>query len=418
MPPMPLGLASVIAQIDEGSHQIRVLDLMFLDEPEKELRETLSDYRPDLIAISIRNLDNQSSLYSEYFLPEAKALIELCRRHCSAVIVIGGPAFTVSPQAVLAYLKADFGIAGEGEIAFSELVERLEAKKDWSDIPGLVWREHEAVRSNPMKFIENLDALRLPRRDLFDNERYAFERGLANIVVKQGCAFNCLYCDSPFTLGRRWRMKSPERVADELEIMQKDDGISMAYFSDPIFNCPAEHAQAVCEAIKRRDLGIRWVASFHPAFIDRHLLSHMREAGCILISLGCDSCSDKMLKTLRKGFTKDQLAAAIGSLEEMEMNYILSLLIGGPGENRETVEETIRFLEPLNPFLLDFCAGIRIMPHTDLADIAVREGVIAPDDPLMEPRFYCSGDVREWIEEYLREACSRHSNWTLAHNEP
>jgi radical SAM superfamily enzyme YgiQ (UPF0313 family) len=418
MPPMPLGLASVIAQIDESRHEIRVLDLMFKEEPEKEVAAALSDFQPDLIAISIRNIDNQCSLHPEYYLPEAKELIQLCRRQGNATIVIGGPAFTVSPAAAFEYLQPDFGIVGEGELAFRELVERLEAKLAWSDIPGLVWFEDEEVEVNPMRFIEDLDALKLPRRDLFDNELYASERGLANIVVKQGCTFNCLYCDSPHTLGAHWRMKSPERVADELEFMEKDLGIGFAYFSDPIFNFPVSHARDVCEAIKRRKLSIRWVASVHPAFADRELLTLMQASGCVMASLGCDSCSEKMLEVLRKDFTKKQLAAAMDLMEELDMNYILSLLIGGPGEDRETVGETIAFLEPRSPFFADFCAGIRLMPHTDLRDIAVREGIISPDDPLLEPRFYCSAAIKDWIEGYLREVCSRHSNWVVAHENP
>jgi radical SAM superfamily enzyme YgiQ (UPF0313 family) len=418
MPPMPLGLASVIAQVDESRHEFRVLDLMFLDEPGDAVVSAIGEFGPDMIAISIRNIDNQCFLHPEYYLPEARALIALCREHSQAGVVVGGSAFTVSPEAIFAYLSPDFGIVGEGELAFPELVERLETKQNYSDIPGLVWRENESICMNPFKFIENLDALEIPRRDLFDNERYASERGLANIVVKQGCAFNCLYCDSPRTLGPRWRMKTPERVADELEFMQKDLGISLAYFSDPIFNSPPGHARAVCQAIKRRGLSIGWIASLHPAFTDSELLSLMRESGCALVSLGCDSCSDKMLRTLNKGFTKAQLKTSIDLLEEMGMNYILSLLLGGPGENRETIEETIQFLEPRTLFILDFCVGIRLMPHTDMAEIAVREGIIMPDDPLMEPRFYCSADIRDWIEDYLRQACARHGNWSLAHNAP
>ncbi len=418
MPPMPLGLASVIGQIDQLGHDLCVLDLMFLDDADQAVISTLADFQPDLIAISVRNIDNQSSVHPEYYLPAAKALIDLCRKHSRAAIVVGGPAFTVSPLAIFDYLKPDFGVVGEGELAFAELVQRLNEEADGTDIAGLVWSDDCGTHMNPLRFIDDLDSLRIPRRDLFDNEQYAAERGLANIVVKQGCVFNCLYCDSPYTLGPRWRMKSPERVADEMEFMQKDDGISLAYFSDPIFNCPTEHAREVCRAIKRRRLSIGWVASLHPAFVDPKLLSLMREAGCVLVSLGCDSCSEKMLKTLRKQFTKKQLGAAIDLLEEMSMNYILSLLIGGPGETRETVDETLNFLESRTPFFLDFCVGIRIMPNTDMREIAVREGIISPDDPLMEPKFYCSAEIKDWIEDYLRQACSRHTNWTLAHTEP
>ncbi|GAB4331371.1 MAG: B12-binding domain-containing radical SAM protein [Candidatus Abyssubacteria bacterium] len=419
MPAMPLGLASIIAQIDDTRHDIRVLDFMFLEEPEDELKNTLSDFGPDIIAVSIRNIDNQSYLHTEYLLPKEKRYISLCRENSDAVIVVGGPAFTVSPVAEFEYLGADFGIVGEGELAFAELVNRIESKADPSDIPGLVWRDGDAVRMNPRRYIEDLDSLRLPRRDLFDNARYAEAGGFANIVVKQGCAFRCLYCDSPHTMGPRWRMKSPERVAEELESMQKELGVNVVFFTDAIFNQPPEQAKDICRAIMRRGLEINWLSGgFHPACADRELLELMRDAGCRAVSLGCDSCSERMLKVLRKGFTKEQLRSAALLLEEMGINYVLSMLVGGPGEDRETVEESIQFLSERTPFLVDFCVGIRLMPHTALRDIAIEEGVISADDPLMEPRFYLSPHVKDWIVEYLLEACTSHPNWTVAHTEP
>ena len=101
----------------------------------------------------------------------------------------------------------------------------------------------------------------------------------------------------------------------------------------------------------------------------------------------------------------------------MGVNYILSILIGGPGENRETVEETVEFLNRLTPFMVDFGVGIRLMPDTALREIAVEEGIIAADDPLMEPKFYLSPDVRDWIEDYVVDACLQHPNWSWTHDE-
>ena len=416
MPSMPLGLASIIAQLDESKHESRVLDLMFSDQPEVELRSALASFDPELIAVSVRNLDNQSYLHTEYYLPEAKALVEVCRQYSGAPIVIGGTAFTVSPAAVFEYLAPDFGVAGEGEIVFRELLERIEKKADWSDLPGLVWQASDGVRANPPRHIDDLDSLRMPRRDLFDNERYVAEGGVANLVVKQGCVFRCLYCDGPHTMGRRWRMKSPERVADEMESIEKDTGASAVFFSDAIFNHPLEYAREVCQAIRRRRLNLRWGAAvLHPAFAEERLVELMCDAGCRVVTLGCDTCSEKMLKVLRKDFTKEHLRRALDMLERMQMRYVLSVLFGGPGEDRETVEETVAFVRERTPLMLDFGVGIRLMPHTQLADIAVREGVIAADDALMEPRFYLNPPLAGWIEGYLTELCSHRSGWTVAY---
>jgi len=417
MPPMPLGLASVIAQIDESRNEIKALDFMFSDDPEADLKATLSDFAPELIAISVRNLDNQCYLEPEFLLPEVKEMVDICRKHSDAKIVIGGGAVTVSPVAIFDYFGADFAVAGEGEVVFRELVDRLQNKADWSDLPGLVWRGDDGARMNPLQFIEDLDSLKLPRRDLFDNRRYAAEGGFGCIVVKQGCSFRCLYCDGPIVMGKHWRKRSPAKVVDELEIMQKEHGVNVAFFTDAIFNFPKEHAKEVCREIIRRKPGVFWVATVNPAYLDKEFIGLMQEAGCNAVSLASDTCSEKMLKLLRKGFTKDQLRAAAEMLEEAGLNYVLSLLVGAPGEDRATIEETVEFLEGRNPFMLDFCVGIRLMPGTDLVDIAVKEGVVSADDPLMEPRFYISPQIKDWIEDYLGEACSRHPNWTIANRE-
>jgi radical SAM superfamily enzyme YgiQ (UPF0313 family) len=387
---------------------------MFAEQPETELKARLADFSPDLVALSVRNVDNQSCYHTEYLLPEDKKVVEWCREASAATVVVGGTAFTVSPAAVFEYLEADFGIVGEGEIAFRELVERIDRGEDPSDIPGLVWRGPDGISANPPEYIEDLDSLRLPRRELFDNQRYADEGGIGNILLKQGCRFGCLYCDGPHVMGRRLRMKSPGKVADELAAMEAL-GIQASFFADAIFNYPIDYAKEVCRTIIERGPKMRWLATMHPGFVDRELIELMREAGCAAISLGCDSCSERMLRVLRRGFTKEQLRSTAELLEELQVNYILTLLIGAPGENRQTVEESVEFLSRRSPMMVDFCLGIRLMPHTPLFEIAVREGVVSADDPLMEPRFYISPEIEAWIEDYLKEECARHPNWSVAY---
>jgi radical SAM superfamily enzyme YgiQ (UPF0313 family) len=205
-------------------------------------------------------------------------------------------------------------------------------------------------------------------------------------------------------------------VADELESLEKDTGASVVFFTDAIFNHPLEYAEEVCRAILRRKLNLQWVAAvLHPAFIEKRLVQLMWEAGCRVVTPGCDTCSDRMLKVLRKDFTKEQLRVALDLLEEMQLNYVLSVLCGGPGEDRSTIEETVDFLRERTPLMLDFGVGIRLMPHSPLADRAVQEGVISADDPLMEPKFYVSPQIKDWIEGYLRDVCSQRPNWTVAY---
>ncbi len=414
MPPMPLGLATILGQMDEARHQIQVLDLMFCEQPEQSLINICSAFKPEIIALSIRNLDNQSYLDTQYFIPEEKKIVALCRRHSDATIVIGGPAFTVSPLAMFQYLGPDFGIVGEGEVVFPELVDCIERGSDFKALPGLVWQGPKGVAHNPPQFIPHLDDLKPPRRDYFDNRRYIKEGGMPNILIKQGCSFNCLYCDSPHTMGRQWRAKSAQTVVAELKMIQADAPGQLVFFNDAIFNYPKDQAGDICRAIIDSGLDIKWVTTINPAYADRSQLDLMKKAGCVAVSPSCDTCSEKMLKNLQKNFNKAQLGDCLKMLEEMEIAYLLWLLIGGPGENRETVEETIAFLETTNPMLLDFCVGIRLMPNSPLFDIAVREGVIAADDPLMAPKFYISPEIKGWINDYLASVCASHEKWNVS----
>jgi len=412
MLPMPIGLASIAAQLDDSHHELQMLDLMFSERPCADLAAALLGFGPDLVAISVRNLDNQSYLRTEYYLPQTKDLIELCRKHSEAIVVVGGAAFTVAPAAVFEYLDPDFGIAGEGEISFPELVARIEAGADWSDLPGLLWRENDGVEQNPSKPIADLDSLAAPRRDLFDNQRYGAEGGFGSVVTKLGCSFRCSYCEVPHTAGDRWRTKSPERVTDEMLQVRRHARAPKVVFCDAIFNHPMDHAKEVCRAIIRRDLDIPWAASVHPGFLDRELVALMRDAGCVAASLSCDSGSDRMLRTLRKGFSAEQLRASAELCEELELRYALWLLIGGPGESRATVEESHEFLIRREPIVVNMLVGIRLMPQTALAATAVEEGLISADDPLMEPRFYLSPGVEGWIGDYVARVCAEHPNWT------
>jgi radical SAM superfamily enzyme YgiQ (UPF0313 family) len=245
MLPMPVGLASIAAQMDDSQHELQVLDLMFSEQPDADLAAALLGFAPDLVAFSVRNLDNQSYLGLEYYLPGAKELVALCRKHSEAIVVVGGAAFTVAPAAVFEYLDPDFGVAGEGEISFPQLVARIEAGIDCSDLPGLVWRENGCMGQNSPRPIQDLDSLAAPRRDLFDSRRYVAEGGFGSVVTKLGCSFRCSYCEVPHTAGDRWRTKSPDRVTDEMVQIRKHTRAPKVMFCDAIFNHPMDHAKEV-----------------------------------------------------------------------------------------------------------------------------------------------------------------------------
>ncbi len=412
--PMPIGLASIIGNIDESAHAIEVVDLLFCDEPVAELTAALERFRPEVIAVSVRNIDNQSQTATQYFLPEVKQLIELCRSISPAKIIVGGAAFTSVPRALFEYLEPDFGIAGEGEIAFPQLIECIENQVDCSAVPGLVWREDGEVRANAPAFVDDWSRVRPPRRDLFDLQKYAEAGGGANVVVSQGCPMRCLYCDDPYRLGTKQRRKAVEQVVDELESVSNDAPNAPIFFTAPIFNSPPSNAKNICRAIIERGVKIQWSAMLHPAFLDDELADLMHRAGCAAVSLACDSCSERMLESLHKDITVEQLETAIATLERNEIHYFLTILVGGPGEDRETIDETLDFLSRHKPLMVSFAVGIRILPNTAMAKFAVEQHLVSGDDPLMEPKFYVSPDIEGWARGYLEQECGKRDNWSFS----
>lgn len=410
MPPMPLGIAYLAAHLNPERHECKVLDLMFEARPLEKVKEAITQFQPDVVGISVRNIDNQRFASPHFFMDEAREVVETCRSMTSAKIVIGGGAVTAFPSEAMKHLGADIGIIGEGELVFSQLVDLLEEGESYSSLPGIAYREDGRIRVKQLHLNPDLDALSPPRRDLIDNKRYLKEGGLGNIVVKLGCLFRCIYCDAPYCMGKRLRIRSPEHVVRELESM-KDMGIEGIFFTDAVFNRPVEHAMALCQAIERRGLKIRWCATFNPAFANRDLIKAMKRAGCTTVELSSDTCSEEMLSRLKKGFTKAQMLSACKALEEEGIDYIIFLLLGGPGESEKTFEESVVFLEGVKPLCVNFTPGIRVMPHTPLATMARKQGLIPRGKSLFRPTFYVEPEVQDWLLERIQEVTRDRKNW-------
>ena len=311
--PMPIGLACVIASIDEAAHAVEVLDLMFSEDPFGGAHGCTRAASGQSWWRSPSGIPTTSPISPpQYFLPEAKQMIDLCRSVSRAKIVVGGAAFTTVPEALFDYLEPDFGIAGDGEISFPRLVECIENGTDWSEVPGLVWRANGRIRANAPAFVEDWGGLPLPRRDLFDLQKYAEVGGALEHRGQPGLphALSLLRRSaSPGEEAAQKARRAGDRRARRHERNEASD--TPIFFTAPIFNSPASNAKKVCRGIIERGLKIRWTALIHPAFLDDELAELMQRSGCAAVSLACDSCSERMLKTLRKDITKQQLEAAI-----------------------------------------------------------------------------------------------------------
>jgi len=416
--PYPLGIAYVAAAARDAGHEVMGLDLMFSLDPLLELSESISRFRPDCIGLSVRNIDNQDKYNSEFYLTDVREIVDSIKSVTRAPIVLGGAGFTILPLECLEYFDLEIGILGEGEVSFVRLLECLAAGKDPQDLPGLALRRNGKSKVNPPGPYPDFKRMPLPDRDSFEVSQYNWTPGsgppyVANLQSRRGCHMRCIYCTNPLVEGRSIRMREPEAVADELQSLEDDYGIKTATFTDSLFNYPNDYSIELCREIAKRRLSLRWTCSFTPINPDPELIGLMSEAGCFFISLGNESGSEDMLTALRKEFSKKEILQSVKEAKRVGLMLNCFLLLGGPGETRQTVEESVEFVSELEPNAVTVTVGIRIYPGCELHDIAMREKVITPDRNLLYPTFYLAPEVEPWLYEYMRGACSERAGWSM-----
>lgn len=398
MTPLPLGLNCVAVAARRAGHTVHLLDLMGSGDHARSIRDAVRLVKPGLIGVSVRNVDNQRMLETRFLLEPVRDIIALCREAAAVPVVVGGAGFSIFPHAVLRYLKADLGICGEGEASFVALLAAVGQGKDLPVINGLCYPDGRIVRNSGER--AELAALPFPDPALWPVPAGGGKDIWIPFQTRRGCPLKCSYCSTPALEGAAIRIRPAESVVATLA-EHTAAGYRRFYMVDNTFNLPPKYAKELCRAIVSAGLGIRWSCILYPGFVDEELVRLMAEAGCVEISLGFESGSPEILRNLNKKFTVDQVRAAAALFRTYGIRRNGFLLLGGPGETRGTVLESLAFADSLDLDLLKLTMGIRIYPGTPLAQVAVAEGRIAAGDDLLMPRFYLARGLEEWLEPTL-----------------
>ena len=404
-PPIaPIGLDYLAEALNAAGQPVELLDLSWETDPHSAIATFLDHAGFGLIGVTLRNTDDCAFTSRQSFLAEFTALVETIRMHTDALIVLGGVGFSVMPEQVLALSNADLGVWGEGEFVFPELANRLERKQEWRDLPNLIWRRDGAWQRNPPSSWP-LAGLPAMTRRWVDNPRYFRQGGQAGFETKRGCPSRCIYCADLLAKGTRTRTRPPEAVVDELERLL-EQGIDHLHTCDGEFNLPAWHGAEVCREIRRRGLGdrLRWYAYCSPAPFSPELATAMREAGCAGINFGVDNGDHQMLKRLGRSFTPADILTATRCSKQAGMAVMLDLLLGSPGETKESLLRTVELVRQAEPDRAGVSLGVRVYPGTELArQVASQEhrnGLVGGQDPC-EPLFFLEPQVAPFAFELL-----------------
>lgn len=408
-PVFPLGLAYIAKALREAGHPIEVMDLCFSQEVPADLKSRLHRFQPDLIGISVRNLDNLTYPTSLSYLEGVEEVIGICRQFASSRLVIGGSGYSLAPKELFQHFDVDFGIVGEGEEVFLQLVKHLEQGDPISPSPHLL------IKGKP--FPPLLEGARVfpvqrPDRTSFETRRYLEEGGMGNVQTKRGCPFSCIYCTYPLLEGKKVRLRKTEEVVDEIQRLA-EEGVDYIYFVDDIFNYPPADAEALCREMVRKKIAVKWSAFVNPSFLNETLLHWMREAGCDGIEFGTDSGSPRMLKSYKKSFTQEDVIQSSRICSKLKVNQCHYLLFGGPGEDEETIEESFHLMDQLDPTAVIAMLGIRIYPGTELERIALSQGVIRQDSRLIYPHFYISPKLEGKLNKIIQEKALERKRWIV-----
>jgi radical SAM superfamily enzyme YgiQ (UPF0313 family) len=409
MPVLPMGLASVAVATQKAGHEVKLLNLMLHGNSQVLIKEAIQDFHPELIGISVRNIDDQSRENPRFLLEPVKEVVSSCRDFSSVPIVLGGAGYTIFPQGVLDYLGADMGIQGEGELAFTRLLENLQQETDITEIPGLFLPGKRPKRRGEL--IRNLDEFPLPVPDQLSCPPKVNGQPIwVPLQTRRGCPMQCSYCSTPAIEGKIIRQRSIPSVVKAISRFS-EAGFSHFYFVDNTFNLPPRYAKELCDHLMASKLEIRWRCILYPRGLDEELIEKMARAGCVEVALGFESGSPKILGNLNKKFLPEEVQHIAQLLQKYQINRMGFLLLGGPGESKETVLESLSFAEALNLESMKITMGIRIYPSTLLAQTAQKEGVLTPANNLLLPTFYLAPGLEPWLQDTLDQWMKCHPNW-------
>jgi radical SAM superfamily enzyme YgiQ (UPF0313 family) len=380
-PDPPLGLLSIAPLLLQEGLEVRIWD----PEPrEKGWFEELVRWRPELIGLSL--------LTTQY--GRAREIGEEARRRLPGVrLVAGGIHPTALPERTLRELQLDFVVRGEGERALPALCRALAEGRDPLEVPGVWQRQGETVlRGAPPVTIEDLDEIPYPARELVEFERYLrppgnirgiLRRRATSIYTSRGCPFACTFCSSHEIFGRRIRCRSVDHVMAEVHELVGRYRIDGLWFLDDTLLERPEWTSALCREFRRAGFRFAWGCQGHVRRVTRELLQEMKASGCVQLEFGVESGSPRILRTMRKGASPEDVVTAFRICRQVGIRTLANFMIGNEGETAEDVELSFALARRIRPdhVVVTFTTP---MPGSELYRRALARGALTAHTPFGE----------------------------------
>ena len=342
----PLGIAYIGAVLERDGHEVKILDADTLRYSVQDSVDYIIKEAPDITGFSCLTP----------LAPIALRIAAMVKERIKTITVFGGVHPTTYPKMTLNPC-VDFLISGEGEFSLSRLLTVLGKQEDWTDIPGIYYKENGKLLSTGAALrINHLDDLPFPARHLLpmDKYRYSFpilsEKGgtYASINCSRGCPYKCIFCSSPAQWKNQVRYRSAENIVEELKHLKEYYGVNTFYIRDEVFSLNKRNVLQVCEKMVSESLRMNWFCYVRADHVDKEIMEAMRAAGCLLVKIGVESGDAEILKKIKKGETLEQMKKAFKIAERAGLYTHASFMIGHPWDSRKTIRKTIQFAKELN----------------------------------------------------------------------
>ncbi|HLC38912.1 MAG TPA: radical SAM protein [Patescibacteria group bacterium] len=367
---VPISLPSIAGLLRENGIEVKVLDSMAEDLDSKKAIRAIKKFQPNLIII---NLATVTYYGDRIFIAKVKK--NQPKTHLTAI----GIHVTSLPLKTLKDTALDSIIRGEPEMTSLELALSLRDKKSLKKVKGLSFKSNPSFISNVDRpFIENLDLLPFPARDLIKNRRYkmpVYNRPYTLVITSRGCPNNCSFCTASLYYGSKIRMRSVKNVLDEVEEILKVYKIKDITFWADSFTFDRNYVFRLCEGIKKRKLKFRWMANSRVDRINPKMLKAMKETGCQVVSYGVESGVQKILNRVGKNITLAQIRQAFKWTRAAKLESAAYIIFGLPGETKQTIKKTMKLVKEINPDYVQFYSAIPY-PGTRFHDEAAKKGWI------------------------------------------
>jgi anaerobic magnesium-protoporphyrin IX monomethyl ester cyclase len=375
----PLGLLHIASFVREHGHEPAIVDVAARKWNLRQAVGFTLSVNPGIVGISAKTIN----------IHNAAGISDGLRAGGFAgSIVLGGAHVTAVPAETLNRYEAfDYGVVGEGEMTFLELIEAVEQGRSVSDIRGLVWRNNlgEIVCNEPRPLIEDLDSLPLPAWDLLPGFPEAYPHSAletkrlpaASLITSRGCPYQCTFCDTAI-FGCRLRQHSAQYTLNMIRHLKSAYGIRDVMFLDDNFILDRKKLFTVCDTIVAEQMDLSWYCMGHPRTLTEDRLTKIREAGCWFIELGIESGCDRILQLIKKNATKAQIAEGVRKARDAGLKVKGNFIFGFPTETLETLRETTEFAIRigLSYFQQNF---LTIWPGCELAEDAEKYGNVERD---------------------------------------